>query len=199
MKTRTVSRVDARPAALTFLFVLVTLAAVTSTAEARSCGTMKPPGYMGMPMRPMPHPMHRAKPYGAGYADARKGGPDVLAVAKRAGDFSTLLTAVKAAGLGGLLEGEGPYTLFAPTDAAFEKLPEGALQELLADKEKLTALLKYHVVLGRISAADVLSSKSLETASGQDLPTTDLGVVRADVRARNGVIHVVDKVLLPSG
>jgi hypothetical protein len=199
VKTRTVSRVDARPAAFSFLLVLITLAAVTNTAEARSCGTMKPPGYMGMPMHPMPRPMHRPKPYGVGYAGVQKGGPDVLAVAKRAGDFSTLLTAVRAASLDGLLEGDGPYTLFAPTDAAFEKLPEGALQELLADKEKLTALLKYHVVLGRVSAADVLSSKSLETASGQDLPTTDLGVVRADVRARNGVIHVVDKVLLPSG
>ena len=199
MKTRTVSRVDARPAAVLFFFVLVTLAVVTSTAEARSCGMMKPPGYMGMPMHPMPHYMQRANPYGAGYGAVTKGGPSVLAIAERAGEFSTLLTAVKAAGLSGLLEGDGPYTLFAPTDAAFEKLPAGALQELLADKAKLTALLKYHVVPGRISAADVLSSKSLETASGQELPTTDLGVVRADVRARNGVIHVVDKVLLPSG
>jgi uncharacterized surface protein with fasciclin (FAS1) repeats len=174
------------------------LAAVAGTAEARGCGTMKAPGYMGMPMHPGPHHMHRAKPHGAGYAAMRKGGPSVLAVAKRTGDFATLLTAVNAAGLGGLLEGDGPYTLFAPTDAAFEKLPEGALQELLGDPEKLTALLKYHVVPGRFRAADVLSSASLTTASGQELPTNDLGVVRADVRARNGVIHVVDKVLLPS-
>jgi len=127
------------------------------------------------------------------------GSPDILAVAKRSGSFSILLEAVETAGLGGLLAGDGPFTLFAPTDAAFENLPEGALQELLADKAKLTALLKYHLVPGRVSAAEILSSESLETASGQVLPTNDLGVVRADVPARNGVIHVVDKVLLPSG
>ena len=199
MKTRTVSGVDVRPAAVMSLLLLVTLAAATSSVEARSCGMMKPPGYMGMPAYPMPHLMHRAKPHGAAYAGVQKGGPGILDVAKRAGEFSTLLTAVKAAGLSALLDGDGPYTLFAPTDAAFEKLPEGALQELLSDKNKLAALLKYHVVLGRVSAAEILSSKSLETASGQNLPTTDLGVVRADVRARNGVIHVVDEVLLPSG
>jgi len=98
-----------------------------------------------------------------------------------------------------LLEGDDPFTLFAPNEAAFADLPDGALQELLADKAKLTALLKYHVVADRVSAADVLTKRTLETASGQELPTSDLGVIRADIRARNGIIHVVDKVLLPSG
>ena len=124
--------------------------------------------------------------------------PSVVAVARRAGEFGTLLTAVEAAGLTALLEGNGPFTLFAPTDAAFKKLPEGALQELLADKAKLTAILRYHVVPGRVTAAEILSSQTLKTASGQNLPTGDLGVVRADIPAGNGIIHVVDKVLLPS-
>ena len=97
-----------------------------------------------------------------------------------------------------LLEGNGPFTLFAPTDAAFKKLPEGALQELLADKAKLTTLLRYHVVPGRVTAAEILSSQTLKTAAGQDWPTGDLGVVHADIPAGNGIIHVVDKVLLPS-
>lgn len=99
------------------------------------------------------------------YQPATRGAPRVVAIAKRAGDFGTLLTAVEAAGLTALLEGKGPFTLFAPTDAAFKKLPEGALQELLADKAKLTAILRYHVVPGRVAAADILSSQTLKTAS----------------------------------
>jgi len=128
-----------------------------------------------------------------------RAGPSVIAVAKRAGEFGTLLSAVDAAGLTGLLEGEGPYTLFAPTDAAFEELPEGALQELLSDKSKLIAVLKYHVVPSRVTAVEVLESRELETASGQSLPTADISVIRADIRASNGIIHVVDKVILPTG
>jgi uncharacterized surface protein with fasciclin (FAS1) repeats len=125
------------------------------------------------------------------------GGPTVLALARQAGAFGTLLTAIEAAGLTGLLEGDGPFTLFAPTDAAFQALPPGALPELLADKAKLTALLKYHLVAKRLTAAEILTSRSLETAAGQPLPTAELSVVRADIRARNGVIHVIDQVLLP--
>jgi uncharacterized surface protein with fasciclin (FAS1) repeats len=123
--------------------------------------------------------------------------PSVVQVAKAAGDFGTLLTAIEAAGLTGLLEGDGPYTLFAPTDAAFRELPDGALQELLADEGKLTALLKYHLVPGRVPATEVLTSRTLKTASGQALPTSDLRVTRADIRARNGIVHVVDSVVLP--
>lgn len=199
MNTRTITRVDIRSAAAFSFLGLVMLAAVADTADARSCGMMKPPPYTAMPMNRMPHPMHKPMPYGPVYGGFMGPAPDVLAVAKRSGNFSTLLKAIDTAGLGGLLAGDGPFTLFAPTDAAFENLPEGALQELLADKAKLTALLKYHLVPGRVSAADILSSESLETTSGQELPTSDLGVVRADVPARNGVVHVVDKVLLPSG
>ena len=147
----------------------------------------------------MPYAYKEKKPYGRKYHAGEIGGPGVIGVAKRSGEFGTLLTAVKAAGLTGLLEGEGPYTLFAPTDAAFDKLPKEALQELLADKTKLIAVLKYHVVSGRVNAVTILESQELSTVSGQELPTADLSVIRADVPARNGIIHVIDSVLLPSG
>jgi uncharacterized surface protein with fasciclin (FAS1) repeats len=153
---------------------------------------------MGMPMHAMARPMHKGMKTGATPA-AMMAGPSVIDVAKGAGKFSTLLTAVDTAGLTALLEGDGPYTLFAPTDAAFEGLPDGALDALLADEAKLTAVLKRHVVPGRVTAAEILTSTTLETASGEALPTDGLSVIRADIRARNGVIHVVDAVLLPSG
>lgn len=189
----------ASPAATLLLSAFVGLAAMSGIAEARSCGTMKLGPYAGMPMPAMPYPMYKRMHAGPGYHPGVQAAPSVVSVAKRAGEFGTLLTAVEAAGLTALLEGNGPFTLFAPTDAAFQKLPEGALQELLADKAKLTAILRYHVVPGRVTAAEILSSQTLETASGQDLPTGDLGVVRADIPAGNGIIHVVEKVLLPSG
>ncbi|MFZ0788425.1 MAG: fasciclin domain-containing protein [Chromatiaceae bacterium] len=188
-----------RPATTLLLSAFVGLAAMTGIAEARSCGTMKTGPYAGMPMPAMPYPMYKGMHAGPGYRPGMQAAPSVVSVAKRAGEFGTLLTAVEAAGLTALLEGNGPFTLFAPTDAAFKNLPEGALQELLADKAKLTAILRYHVVPGRVTAAEILSSQTLKTASGQDLPTGDLGVVRADIPAGNGIIHVVEKVLLPSG
>ena len=183
---------------LTFLS-LALLAAFSGTVDARGCLKMKPPAYMGMSPGPMHYPMYRGMHQGSGYASNKKAKPSVIDVAKRAGSFGTLLTAVEKAGLTALLEGDGPFTLFAPNETAFADLPEGALQELLADKTKLTALLKYHLIAGRVSAADVLTKRSLETVSGQALPTSDLSVIRADIRAGNGIIHVVDKVLLPSG
>jgi len=202
MNTNTMTRIDIRPAAALSFLMLAALAAFSGNADAR-CGMMKPTGYMGappgMPPHRMHHPKHRCMHHGKRDARGMKAGPSVIAVAMRAGGFSTLLAAVEKAGLTGLLEGDGPFTLFAPTDAAFENLPEGALAELLADKAKLTALLKYHVVPGRATAADILTKRTLETASGQALPTANLGVIRADIRARNGVIHVVDHVLLPTG
>lgn len=207
MKARTITGVDTRPVIAFSFLALGALAAFSGSAEARSCGMMKPPAYMGMPpgsmqrpMRhPMPYPMNREMRYGGGYAPTVKLGPSVIAVAKQAGVFDTLLSAVDEAELTALLEGDGPFTLFAPTDAAFEKLPEGALEELLADKKKLTALLKYHLVPARVTAAEIISTRTLTTASEQALPTAALSVTRADIRARNGIIHIVDKVLLPAG
>ena len=198
MRTLTTTAVLARPAAFLLLSVIA-LALYGGVAEARNCGLMKPPMFMGMPMSPMPFPMQHGMPTGAAYGPAAKAGPSVVAVLKRSGEFSTLLAAIDAAGLAGLLEGDGPFTLFAPTDAAFKKLPEGALEELLADKAKLTALLKYHLVPKRVTAVEILSSRTLETATGQELPTVDLSVIRADIAARNGVVDIVDTVLLPTG
>lgn len=158
-----------------------------------------PHPHSGMPMHsPAMHPGMRGPiPYGHS-GMGMKGGPSVVAIVRGAGEFGTLITALDAAGLTGLLEGDGPYTLFAPTDAAFKKLPPGALQEPLGDKARPVALLKYHVVPGRVSAAEILQSKELKTVSGQPLPTKDLSVIRAEVPARNGVIQVVDTVRLPS-
>jgi uncharacterized surface protein with fasciclin (FAS1) repeats len=201
VKARTIAGADSRRAIALSFPVLTALAAFSGPADARGCGTMRPPAFMAPAATPMRHPMHHPSYKGTryGYPQTRQSSPSVIDVAKRAGGFDTLIAAVEKAGLTGLLEGSGPYTLFAPTEAAFEGLPEGALDELLEDKEKLAALLKYHVVPGRVTATDVLTSRTLKTASGQDLSTADLSVIRADIGAGNGVIHVVDKVLLPSG
>jgi uncharacterized surface protein with fasciclin (FAS1) repeats len=132
---------------------------------------------------------------------------DVVAVAEGAGKFKTLCAAVKAAGLEETLQGKGPFTVFAPTDAAFAKLPKGTLDDLLKpeNKEKLTAILTYHVLSGEIMAADVKTMKA-KTVNGQSLDvmvedgkvTVDKAkVIMTDVPASNGVIHAIDTVLMP--
>jgi uncharacterized surface protein with fasciclin (FAS1) repeats len=131
---------------------------------------------------------------------------DIVAVASGAGSFGTLVTAIKAAGLVETLQGPGPFTVFAPTDEAFAKLPAGTLEALLADPAKLAGILKYHVVAGKVTAADVVKLTSAKTVQGQSLTidTKDgvkvngAKVVTADVMASNGVIHVIDTVLLPN-
>jgi uncharacterized surface protein with fasciclin (FAS1) repeats len=134
---------------------------------------------------------------------------DIVAVAVAAGSFNTLVAAVKAAGLVETLQGAGPFTVFAPTDAAFAKLPAGTVEALLADKAKLTALLTYHVLPGRVRAADVvrMGRGTPKTMNGQTVSVVaqnggvtvnDARVVQADVMASNGVIHAVDTVLMPT-
>jgi uncharacterized surface protein with fasciclin (FAS1) repeats len=133
---------------------------------------------------------------------------DIVAVAVDAGSFTTLLAAVKAAGLVETLQGVGPFTVFAPTDAAFAQLPAGTLEALLQDKEQLKAILTYHVVPGRVTAAEVtgMGRARPRTVNGQALDIrVEEGKVRvdgatvtaADVHASNGVIHVIDRVVLP--
>ncbi len=130
---------------------------------------------------------------------------DVVDTAVAAGDFKTLAQALQAAGLVETLKGKGPFTVFAPTDAAFAKLPAGALDALLKDKAKLTAVLTYHVVPGKVMAADVVKLKEAKTVQGQSLridassgvKVDGATVVKADVPASNGVIHVIDTVLMP--
>ncbi len=130
---------------------------------------------------------------------------DIVAVAMGAGSFDTLVTALEAAGLVETLQGKGPFTVFAPTDEAFAKIPKSDLDALLADKEKLTAVLTYHVVQGRVMAADVAGLDSAMTVQGQSIDIETAGgvtvdgakVVQTDIMATNGVIHVIDTVILP--
>jgi uncharacterized surface protein with fasciclin (FAS1) repeats len=134
-----------------------------------------------------------------------KAGKTIVDVAGQAGSFSTLLTAVEAAGLTETLKGEGPFTVFAPTDAAFAALPEGTLESLLADRDALTSVLTYHVVAGKVTASEVAAMSPLESLQGSTLTVStdggvsieEAGVVQADVMADNGVIHVIDTVLVP--
>jgi len=141
---------------------------------------------------------------GKGYAKK-----DIVDTAVAAGDFSTLAAALEAGGLVETLKSEGPFTVFAPTDAAFAKLPEGTVESLLLpeNKEKLVSILTYHVVPGKVKAADVVSIDSASTANGADLRISveggsvfvnDSRVVATDIYASNGVIHVVDSVILPN-
>lgn len=133
--------------------------------------------------------------------------PDIVDTAVSAGSFKTLATALKAAGLVDTLKGKGPFTVFAPTDEAFAKLPAGTVESLLKpeNKAKLTAILTYHVVAGDVKAADVVKLKSAKTVEGQavtidaadGVKINNAKVVKADVVCGNGVIHVIDTVLLP--
>ena len=141
-------------------------------------------------------------------APARAADKDIVDTAVAAGDFKTLAAALTTAGLVDTLKGAGPFTVFAPTDAAFAKLPAGTLDTLLKpeSKAKLTAILTYHVVAGKVMAADVVKLKQAKTVNGaMDAVKVDGGTVMinnakvttADIAASNGVIHVIDTVLLP--
>ena len=133
---------------------------------------------------------------------------DIVDTAVAAGSFKTLAAALKAAGLIDTLKGKGPFTVFAPTDDAFAKLPAGTVEDLLKpeNKAKLTAILTYHVVPGKVMAADVVKLKSAKTVNGKPVQIMVEGatvtvdnakVVKTDIGTSNGVIHVIDTVLLP--
>ncbi|MFV1529408.1 MULTISPECIES: fasciclin domain-containing protein [unclassified Phaeobacter] len=132
---------------------------------------------------------------------------DIVDTAAGAGDFSTLIAAVEAAGLVDTLKGDGPFTVFAPTDAAFAALPEGTVEELLKpeNKDKLIEILTYHVVPGKVMSGDLVDDMKAATVQGSEI-TIDLDsgvmvdeakVVTADIEAENGVIHVIDTVIMP--
>ncbi len=140
--------------------------------------------------------------------NAYAAGKDIVDTAVETGQFKTLAAALGAAGLVDTLKGTGPFTVFAPTDAAFAKLPAGTVEDLLKpeNKEKLTAILTYHVVSGSVLAADVMKVKEAATvngsmvkvnADGGSVMINDATVTTADIAASNGVIHVIDTVLLP--
>jgi uncharacterized surface protein with fasciclin (FAS1) repeats len=132
---------------------------------------------------------------------------DIVETAVSAGSFKTLAAALQAAGLVDTLKGKGPFTVFAPTDEAFAKLPEGTVETLLKpeNKAKLTAILTYHVVPGSVKAADVVKLTSAKTVQGQSVmidakdgvKINNANVIKADIETSNGVIHVIDTVLLP--
>ncbi len=140
---------------------------------------------------------------------APKESKDIVDTAVEAGSFKTLVAAVKAAGLVETLKGKGPFTVFAPTDAAFAKLPKGTVEDLLKpeNKEKLIAVLTYHVVPGKVLAADVVKLKEAKTVQGQSVKISvcetdgvkvdEAKVVKTDIMTSNGVIHVIDSVILP--
>ena len=141
-----------------------------------------------------------------GYAPSREASADIIETAKAAGSFSTLAKAIEAAGLTETLKGEGPFTVFAPTDEAFAKLPKGTLESLLQDREKLAAILKYHVVAGEVSSSQAMKISEANTVAEKPLKISRAGgklmignatVTQADIPASNGVIHVIDTVLLP--
>ncbi len=131
---------------------------------------------------------------------------DIVDTAVSAGQFNTLVTAVKAAGLVDTLKGAGPFTVFAPTDAAFAKLPAGTVENLLKNPEQLKQVLLYHVVAGKVMAADVVkvaSAKTVQgsaakvTVSGASVKIDNANVIKTDIECDNGVIHVIDTVILP--
>jgi len=133
---------------------------------------------------------------------------DIVETAVAAGSFQTLVAAVKAAGLVETLQGEGPFTVFAPTDEAFAKLPAGTVESLLKpeNRDKLVAILTYHVVPGRLLASDVVGSEYLKTVQGQKIKVSlkgdkamvdDAVILKTDIATSNGVIHVIDSVIVP--
>ncbi len=131
---------------------------------------------------------------------------NILETAEEAGQFNTLLTAIEAAGLTDALSGEGPFTVFAPTDAAFAAIPEDDLQALLDDPDQLSAILTYHVVSGRVTSAAVAGLDHATTLEGSEITigtegegvtVDDANVIAVDIEASNGIIHVIDAVITP--
>lgn len=188
------------------LIALTAIAMLSSTADAgRKCSSGKT----------VCRPAHvtyvtTAHPVVIRHAAARPAAKkDIVDTAVAAGSFKTLVAAVKAAGLVDTLKGDGPFTVFAPTDAAFAKLPKGTVESLLKpeNKAKLQAILTYHVVAGKVNAADVVKLSSAATVQGQQVAIAvnngkvsidNANVVKTDIETSNGVIHVIDSVLLPS-
>ncbi len=145
----------------------------------------------------------------AGHHEKKAGSKDIVDTAVAAGQFKTLAAALQAADLVDTLKGDGPFTVFAPTDAAFAKLPDGTVEMLLKpeNRDKLVAILTYHVVPGKVKAADVVKLSEAKTVNGQDVDITvadngvqvnNANVIKTDIGASNGVIHVIDTVIIPA-
>ncbi len=152
-------------------------------------------------------PQYKAKPaygtprkgdYGSARSNPAPAQKDLVGTADAAGNFATLLSAVKAAGLDDTLSGNGPFTVLAPSDAAFGKLPKEQMEDLLGDPEALKDVLTYHVIAGELSAADLLEQGEATTVNGAKVTVAQLDVAKADIKASNGVIHVLNAVLVPA-
>jgi uncharacterized surface protein with fasciclin (FAS1) repeats len=144
--------------------------------------------------------------FNSAFAGQNEGKQDIVDTAVAADEFTTLVAAVKAAGLVDTLKSEGPFTVFAPNDAAFAKLPEGTVEGLLKDKEALAKILTYHVVSGKVTAKDVVALTEATTVQGQKVTISvrngsvyvnGAKVIATDIMTSNGVIHVLDSVILP--
>lgn len=172
----------------------------SATAMANMGGHAGQPAYSGQSLQEI----HALAMNDARLHEAEKK-KDIVDTAVSAGGFQTLVTAVKAAGLVETLKSDGPFTVFAPTDEAFAKVPKETLEALLADKEALTNVLTYHVVPGKVMAADVIKLASAETVQGQSIiintsngvKVDGANVIATDIETSNGVIHVIDSVILP--
>ena len=131
---------------------------------------------------------------------------NLIQTAIEAGNFKTLITAMQEADLYDTLSGDGPYTVFAPTDEAFSKLPSGALENILHDKERLTEVLTYHVIEKKVKAKEVIILKNAKTINGkeitisssQDVKINNARIIKKDIECSNGIIHVIDEVLAPN-
>ena len=149
--------------------------------------------------------MSTAMLFGLHKAIANAPQQDIVDTAIAAGNFNTLIEAAKAADLVDTLKGEGPFTVFAPTDEAFAQIPAATLNSLLQDKEALTKVLTYHVVLGKVTSAEVIKLSSATTIQGQavmidssnGVKIDDATVIQADIETSNGIIHVIDQVIMP--
>ncbi|KYK32896.1 MAG: fasciclin [Thermoplasmatales archaeon SG8-52-3] len=130
---------------------------------------------------------------------------NLVETAINAGTFKTLIIALREAGLYDILCSEGPYTIFAPTDEAFSKLPDGAIEKIMKDKEKLTDILTYHVIANRVFSKDVttlqkavtINGKHVKIKTGNTVKIDNARIIRSDIKCTNGVIHIIDEVLLP--
>jgi len=178
----------------TLIAAAITASLALAGTAAASCSFHKTGGERSAAMQAGDEPRFIRT---GGYGMMQAAGPDIVDTAVAAGSFDTLVKAVQAAGLVDTLKGDGPFTVFAPTDAAFAKLPDGTLEALLADPEQLARVLKYHVVPGKLDAADVTGMSRLATVEGSALPVADIRIAQTDIVTSNGIIHVIDEVLIP--
>jgi uncharacterized surface protein with fasciclin (FAS1) repeats len=199
-------------------YVLATLITLASAALASACGGSEPSAQnaeasasaAASASAPAPDMTPEPAPTTSAAVDTPKpappAAPDILDTAKAAGNFNAFIAAVDAAGLTDTLRGPGPFTVFAPTDDAFKKIPKAQADKLMKDKDALARVLKFHVIAGKLMAADVIKLKDSDTAAGVKVKFKSKGadvmidkakITKSDITASNGVIHVIDTVIMP--